>query len=46
MNEKLIDMVLEQIKTDVESKDLTAIVELLKVVPEKCLIGYLSEEGV
>ena len=44
MNEKLIDMVLEQIKADVESGDLTATAELLKFVPEKYLVGYLPEE--
>lgn len=43
MNEELIDMVLRQIKTDVEIGDLTAIAELLKFVPKKYLVGYLPE---
>ena len=41
--QELIDAVLEQIKTDIKSGDLTAIAELLKFVPEKYLIGYLPE---
>lgn len=40
----LIDRVLEQIKTDIENGDLTAIAELLKSVPERDLVGYLPEE--
>lgn len=40
---KLIDKVLEQIKIDIQSEDLTAIEELLKVVPKEYLVGYLSE---
>lgn len=45
---KLIDDVIEQIKHDVEQGDTTAIEEFLMIalnyVPEKYLIGYLSEE--
>jgi hypothetical protein len=44
MNEKLIDLVLEQIQADVLVGDYTALVELLKFVPEQYLRGYLSEE--
>jgi len=40
----LIDMVLDQIKSDVITDDFTAIEELLKSVPEKDLIAYLPEE--
>lgn len=40
---KLIDKVLEQIKIDIQSEDLTAIEELLKAVPKEYLVGYLSE---
>ena len=42
--EDLLDAVLEQIKIDVETGDLTAIAELLSVVPKEFLIGYLPEE--
>jgi hypothetical protein len=41
----LIDMVLDQIKSDVIGDDFTAIEELLKSVPEKDLIAYLPEES-
>jgi hypothetical protein len=44
MNQELIDQVIEQIKTDVENQDMTAIEELLRVVPSDYLLGYLSEE--
>ena len=40
----LVDMVLEQIKKDVASGDVTAIDELLKFIPEKYLIAYLPEK--
>jgi len=43
MNQELIDQVIEQIKKDVESRDMTAIEELLRVVPSEYLLGYLSE---
>ena len=39
----LIDRVLEQIKTDVEVGDVTAIEELLKQVPTQVLVDYLPE---
>jgi hypothetical protein len=39
----LIDKALEQIKKDVQTGDLTAIEELLRVVPEDQLQGFLSE---
>ncbi len=46
---KLIDDVIEQIKTDVENEDFTAIEEFLLIalhyVPEKYLINFLSEEN-
>jgi hypothetical protein len=42
--EALIDRVLERIQEDIEQGDLTAIVELLKFVPQENLIYFLSEE--
>ena len=39
----IIDYVIEQIKKDVASGDLTAIEELLKFVPIKILKSYLPE---
>ena len=42
--QKLIDAVIEQIKEDVASGDLTAVDELLTFVPEKNLKGYLPED--
>jgi len=44
MNQKLIDAVIDGIKEDVGQKDLTAVEELLKAVPEKTLFNYLPEE--
>ena len=44
MNNTLINRVLKQIKSDVENKDLTAIEELLKCVPDEILIAYLPED--
>jgi hypothetical protein len=41
---QLIDAVLEQIKQDVQSGDLTSIEELLKSCPAEALSGYLPEE--
>ena len=41
---KLIERVLEQIKSDLSMGDLTAIEELLSFVPRENLIGYLPEE--
>jgi len=43
MNEKLIEKVLNQIVSDVESGDLTSIEELLKFVPVDKLKGFLPE---
>jgi hypothetical protein len=42
-NQQLVDRVLERIKTDIASGDLTAIAELLTFIPETNLKGYLSE---
>ena len=42
-HDSLIDRVLEQIKTDVEVGDVTAIEELLKQVPTQVLVDYLPE---
>jgi hypothetical protein len=41
--ELLYEAVLEQIKKDVESGDMTAIEELIKSIPQITLIGFLSE---
>ena len=41
--EQLINRVLAQILRDVESRDLTAIEELLGHVPDQALIAYLPE---
>lgn len=43
-NQELIDAVIEQIKTDVLGKDMTAIEELLCALPVEKLIGFLPEE--
>jgi hypothetical protein len=42
--EDLIDKVLDQMLTDIEGGDLTAIEELLKNVSDETLIAYLPEE--
>jgi hypothetical protein len=44
VKQELIDNVLEQIKNDVNSGDVTAIEELLKRIPIKYLISYLPEK--
>ena len=44
MNQKLIDRVLEQIISDVQIGDVTAIEELLTFCPEENLLHYLPEE--
>jgi hypothetical protein len=44
MNSKLLDLVLTQITKDMESGDVTALVELLCYVPEKVLVNFLSED--
>lgn len=41
--DSLIERVLEQIKTDVYEDDVTAIEEMLNVIPEEVLIAYLPE---
>jgi hypothetical protein len=41
--DELIDMVLEEIKRDIEMGDLTAIAELLQTVPDEILKSYLPE---
>ncbi len=43
MNEVLIDRVIEQIRKDLDSEDVTAIYELLAHLPEKVLEAYLPE---
>jgi DNA-directed RNA polymerase subunit RPC12/RpoP len=40
----LIDRVIEQIKSDIASGDITALDELLTFVPRENLIGFLPEE--
>ena len=40
---KLIERVLEQIKSDLFNGDVEAIEELLSFVPRENLIGYLQE---
>tara|TARA_R110000868_G_C10380519_1_gene719336 strand:+ start:341 stop:502 length:162 start_codon:yes stop_codon:yes gene_type:complete len=40
----VIDMVIEQIKKDIEAGDMTAIEELLLSVPQEKLVAYLPEE--
>lgn len=41
--QRLIDAVLEQIKADVESGDMTAIEELIAHLPADLLMGFLPE---
>ena len=41
----LIDAVIEEIKKDIASGDLTAIDELLSFLPKKSLLYYLPEES-
>ena len=43
-HQELIDAVIEQIKTDVRGKDMTAVEELLCALPVEKLIGFLPEE--
>ena len=40
----LIDQVITQLALDFENKDVTAIEELLKAVPDENLIAYLPKE--
>ena len=44
MDQELLDKVLEQLKSDIRSKDYTAIDELLRACPEDSLRAFLSEE--
>lgn len=48
LHETIINKFIEQIQSDIESGDLTAIEEFLEsalvFMPEKTLISYLSEE--
>ena len=41
--QRLIDAVLEQIKTDVQNADLTAVEELIRELPTDNLINFLPE---
>lgn len=42
-SQALLDQVLEQIRKDVTDEDMTAIEELLRVVPFANLVAYLPE---
>tara|TARA_R100000951_G_scaffold101420_1_gene92964 strand:- start:36234 stop:36392 length:159 start_codon:yes stop_codon:yes gene_type:complete len=42
--QKLVDLVLNQITKDVFAEDLTAIEELVIMLPEENLVSYLPEE--
>ena len=42
--EALYDKVLDRIKEDVYSGDMTAVDELLKMLPKEALKGYLAED--
>ena len=42
--DRLVDLVIEQIKEDFAMGDETAIDELLKFVPDENLIGFLPDE--
>jgi len=43
MNQKLIDMVIEQIREDLSNGDIEALEEMLALCPKEVLIGYLPE---
>ncbi len=43
-NNKLIDRVIEEIKSDIEYGDTTSIDELLRFIPKENLIQFLPEE--
>ena len=45
VDEKLIDDVIEQMKTDIASDDWTAIAELLARTPADVLVAFLSDCG-
>jgi len=40
---ELFDQVIDQLRSDIEWRDFTAIEELLKFVPRKNLIAFLKE---
>lgn len=42
--QRIIDLVIEQIREDFSAGDLTALNELLAVLPENILENYLSDE--
>lgn len=48
MPRELIERFIEQIQSDIQNEDLTAIEEFLRIaviyIPENYLISYLSEE--
>lgn len=44
MNKVLVDLVLDQMRKDFESGDMTAIEELLQATPIESLVGYLPEQ--
>jgi hypothetical protein len=41
--DNLIELVIDQIAEDLQGGDLTPLEELLKFVPKKYLIGYITE---
>jgi hypothetical protein len=41
---ELFDQVIDQLRSDIEWRDFTAIEELLKFVPRKNLIAFLKED--
>lgn len=43
MNEKLIALVINQIKEDIKEGDITALEELLKDCPVEAALAYLPE---
>ena len=43
MGSKLMELAIDQIRSDLESGDVTALEELLKRVPAKVLESYLPE---
>jgi hypothetical protein len=43
-NQELIDMVLEQIKKDVQDGDVTSVNEMLKSIPQEYLVSYLPQK--
>jgi hypothetical protein len=43
MNDRLIEMVVEQIREDLANGDVEALEEMLALCPPEVLIGYLPE---